>query len=309
MKIEIMGTHPLAGVFGWLFTQAGYETLWKRSAAEASVAVEILDGRKEKRGIRIQNEWKPISNLSSKADWIILFPSWGELEKLVGPVSELQSGAKILVLAPCWTELKVLEKLMPGKTVFWGLPTAGGIWTGEDALRSAVMAPIHWGTLGTVDEPVKNELAGLFTGAGFQPRFHEDLQTWLWISFAVNAGLNSQILSLVPATAGGTVEEAADLLFSSSRRLSRAVLAIREALRVVQARGADCRAYKSEVGPYNYPAWFASFVLHGILKKNEPALDIMKMPGGPDELLDALNEVTATARELKVPLKHLTVPQ
>ena len=46
-------------------------------------------------------------------------------------------------------------------------------------------------------------------------------------------------------------------LMNSSSELSLAIKAIREALKVVEARGVNLKLYKAELLPYKIPAWIA----------------------------------------------------
>lgn len=312
MKFLMVGHNPISVLYGWTLSQAGHQVeMMAMGSTPAQIELEIFDARKDHKGILVQNDWKPRYREALENDhdfeWIVISVSANQIESSVQKIAGSLAQANVLFFSPCWEDPAIFEALLPSGRCVWGAPVGAGLWATDASLTASLMPTVHLGAVSDFPEEKLNALSRTFSGAGFHPRLHTGMKTWLWISFALNAGLASQALQLSRLIPSGSLTEAFDLLLGSVRNLRKAVLAIREALGVVKARGVSLSAYKSEVGPYSYPAWFAAFVLQTILKKNEPALRIMKMSGGFEELTDTLNEVTATAGKLSLPLKALTV--
>ena len=74
----------------------------------------------------------------------------------------------------------------------------------------------------------------------------QNMVEWIWIHMAINAGVTST------AARSGNLENPEELalnLMNSSSELSLAIKAIREALKVVEARGVNLKLYKAELLP------------------------------------------------------------
>ena len=87
------------------------------------------------------------------------------------------------------------------------------------------------------------DLTDLLTSADLKWEVPHDMVEWIWIHMAINAGVTS-----TAATFGesGNPEELALNLMNSSSELSLAIKAIREALKVVEARGVNLKLYKAD---------------------------------------------------------------
>ena len=96
------------------------------------------------------------------------------------------------------------------------------------------------------------DLTALLTSADLKWEVPHDMVEWIWIHMAINAGVTST------AARSGNLENPEQLalnLMNSSSELSLVIKTIREALKVVEARGVNLKLYKAELLPYKIPAW------------------------------------------------------
>ena len=120
---------------------------------------------------------------------------------------------------------------------------------------------------------------------------------WIWIHMAINSGVTST------AARSGDLENPQQLalnLMNNSSELSLAIKTIREALKVVEARGVNLKLYKSEILPYKIPIWIASRAMKIMFAKNELTRKIMTLHNDKQDILYCCESVYQTGRELGV---------
>ena len=119
-----------------------------------------------------------------------------------------------------------------------------------------------------------SDLTTLLSSADLKWEVPHDMVEWIWIHMAINAGVTST------AARSGNLENPEELalnLMNSSSELSLAIKAIREALKVVEARGVNLKLYKAELLPYKIPAWIAGKAMKIMFAKNELTRKIMTL--------------------------------
>jgi len=119
---------------------------------------------------------------------------------------------------------------------------------------------------------------------------------------AINAGVTST------AARSGNLENPEQLalnLMNSSSELSLAIKAIREALKVVEARGVNLKLYKAELLPYKIPAWIAGKAMKVMFAKNELTRKIMTLHNDKQDIFYCCQSVYQTGQELGVKMPIL----
>jgi ketopantoate reductase len=152
---------------------------------------------------------------------------------LAGRVSK----ASILVFNNFWVDPQAATVQLPADRLVWGFPVAGGGFNEAGQLRGSLLKNVHFGTFSA--DPTERELSvrSTFQDAGFKIVEHRDFRGWLWTHFAINAGLHSQTLK-----AGSILR-----VFQVISEGRNAVLNIRELIPILQARGVDLKAHRSEI--------------------------------------------------------------
>ena len=126
-----------------------------------------------------------------------------------------------------------------------------------------------------------SDLTTLLSSADLKWEVPHDMVEWIWIHMAINAGVTST------AARSGNLENPEELalnLMNSSSELSLAIKAIREALKVVEARGVNLKLYKAELLPYKIPAWIAGKAMKSCCE-NELTRKIMTLHNDNRHLL------------------------
>ena len=130
------------------------------------------------------------------------------------------------------------------------------------------------------------ELISLFTSADLKCEIPHDMIEWIWIHMAINSGVTST------AARSGNLDD--------PQQLALAIKTIREALKVVEARGVNLKLYKSEILPYKIPIWIASRAMKVMFAKNELTRKIMTLHNDKQDILYCCESVYQTGRELGV---------
>jgi 2-dehydropantoate 2-reductase len=139
----------------------------------------------------------------------------------------------------------------------------------------------------------------LFERAGFTPDIKPDIIHWLWMHHAINAaGIG------VALWAGGI-----DQAVGNAWTIRRGVLAAREALQVVAARGVDLEPYPEASQVLKTPLWIAAIATMASVKltrKGRRLLQASHFSHSPDEMRRYYFDVLETGERLGVPMPHLS---
>jgi 2-dehydropantoate 2-reductase len=118
-------------------------------------------------------------------------------------------------------------------------------------LYGAPLPSVVFGTFGQPPTECERAVRGVFRDAGFRLQEQPDFRGWLWIHFVMDAGVHSQGLRV------GSLAK----LVGATGDLREALLATRELLPLVEARGIDLRRHRARVAPYRAPTWLTAPVL------------------------------------------------
>ena len=201
----------------------------------------------------------------------------------------------MLVFGNIWSEPLAAVGALPAGQLAWGFPGAGGGFGEDGVLRGTLLPSVVFGTLGKPPAERERAVRQAFREAGFRPREQPDFRGWLWIHFAQNAGLHSQALRLgsLARLAGATGD------------VREALLAARELLPLLEARGVDLRRHRSSVLPLRAPTWLTAPALAWLLAHVTPARRAVELHSNPEELRAVCRDTLAEARRLGVTVPRL----
>jgi len=136
-----------------------------------------------------------------------------------------------------------------------------------------------------------------FARANIKAECPHDMLEWIWLHITINAGVIT-----TAATLGDVRDSAAAArrLMGSAPALGRAVLAIRETIRITAARGIDMRNYKNEILPYKMPHNIAGILMKRMFRGNELTRRIMELHVNLDDLRYVCGSVYEWGKELCV---------
>lgn len=255
VKILMFGRGAIATVHGWALERAGHDVECyvrpgRASAYGEAVELDLLDARRWVWGQRVVQAW-PVryrEHLPPDHDFdlIVLSVPHHRLPEAAAFLAPRVGNATVLVFGNIWAEPLTAIGALPADQVAWGFPLAGGGFGEDGVLRGMLLPAVVFGTLDRPPTEREKATRRVFREAGFRLREKRDFRTWLWLHFAMNAGLHAQ--GLRRGTLSALVGATADL--------REALLTARELLPVLEARGADLR--RRDTLGYRAPTWLTA---------------------------------------------------
>lgn len=302
VKILMFGRGVIAVAYGWALERAGHHVEFYvrpgRAAAYGEVVdLDLLDARRRPWGKRVTERWQVRyrESLEPDHDFDLIVLSvqhynFAEAAAFLGPRA---GGATILVFNNLWVEPLTAISHLPADQVAWGFPGAGGGFGDDGVLRGALLPMVFFGTLDRPPTERERAVRQVFRGAGFRIQETSDFRGWLAVHFVQNAGLHTQSLRL------GSLSEL------TPGNVREAILATRELLPLVEARGVDLRRHRKELLPFRAPVWLAAPALAWLFGHFPPARVVMQAHANPEELRAFCRDTLAEARRLGVPVPRL----
>ncbi len=198
----MFGRGVIASLYGWALEKAGHSVeFYVRPGriAEHGSALDLRfsDARKKLQGVPVEETWQMRlrEDLPVDHDYELIVLSvqhyrFAEAAAFLGP---RVSKATVLVFNNFWTEPREATADLPADQLAWGFPMAGGGFDANGVLKGALFSRVQLGTFGTNPTAREAAVRRLFREAGFGIGEQRDFRGWLWIHFAVNAGLLSQV--------------------------------------------------------------------------------------------------------------------
>ena len=140
------------------------------------------------------------------------------------------------------------------------------------ALRGTLLPSVVFGTFGQPPTERERAVRQAFREAGFRLKEQPGFRGWLVIHFVSNAGLHSQGLRL------GSLSK----LVGATGDVREALLAIRELLPLVEARGVDLRRQRGGVVAFRAPTWLTAPALAWLLVHFAPARQKFEVHSNPE---------------------------
>ena len=304
MKILMFGRGVISAQYGWAFEKAGHTVEFYVRPGGATkygyvLPLKLLDARKKFQGELINENWK--INLREDIpdehdyDLIILSVQHYQFPAAANFLAPKVSGATVLIFNNFWEDPLEQVKAFPQDQLAWGFPQAGGGFDSIGVLTGALFADVQFGTFDT--EPTARELAvrDLFRNTGFKLFEHRDFKGWLWIHFAIEAGLFGKVVEV------GSVKKVA----GSKAYVKDAIRNVQQLLPIVAARGIDMSRHKADVAFYQKPAWLAGFLLRTLVRISAPFRLLIFSHNNPAEVKSYCRDVLEESKVLKLRFPRL----
>ncbi|MFB9926477.1 ketopantoate reductase family protein [Amycolatopsis halotolerans] len=305
MKILMFGRGVIATVYGWTLQRAGHDVeFYVRPGRAATygdtVDLDLFDPRHWRRGqrvekwpVRLREEVEPDHDF----DLIVLSVGHHRLAEATAFLAPRVGRATVLIFGNVWTEPLDAIGALPVDQVAWGFPQGGGGFGADGVLRGFLLRSVVFGTLG--QPPTDRELAvrQAFREAGLQIKERPDFRGWLWVHFVSDAGLFSQGLRL------GSLSQ----LAGSTRDVREGLLAGRELVPLLEARGIDLRRHRGGLLLFRAPTWLTAPVLAWLTAHFAPVRASFAAHNNPDaeEPREVCRDTLAEARRLGISAPRL----
>ncbi|MFF4616104.1 ketopantoate reductase family protein [Nonomuraea jabiensis] len=306
MKILMFGRGVIATIYGWALQQAGHDVeFYVRPGRAATygdaVDLDLFDTRRRVWGQRVVEKWpvryREALEPDHDFDLIVLSVPHHRLTEATAFLSPRVGQATVLVFGNIWTEPLAAIGAIPVDQIAWGFPLAGGGFGEDGVLRGALLPSVIFGTFGQPPTERERAVRQAFREAGLRLKEQHDFRGWLWVHFVSDAGLFSQGLRL------GSLSK----LAGATGDLREALLAGRELLPLLQARGLDLRRHRGGVLLFRAPTWLTAPVLAWLTAHVAPARVSLTAHSDPDaeEPREICRDTLAEARRLGVAVPRL----
>ena len=177
----------------------------------------------------------------------------------------------------------------------WGFPGAGGGFGDDGVLRASLLPIVYFGTLDRPMTERERAVRAAFRRAGLRIQEQRDFRGWLFIHFVQNAGLHTQSLKLGSLAAlGGKPDSARE-----------ALLAVRELLPLVEARGVALRRHRGDLLLLRAPVRLTAPLFAWVIGHFPPMRRVMEAHANLEELRTVCRDTLAEAHRLGVPVPRL----
>ncbi|BCY09896.1 ketopantoate reductase family protein [Actinoplanes sp. L3-i22] len=308
MKILMFGRGVIATMYGWALERAGHEIEFYVRPGRAeqygpAIDLDVLDSRERLRGRNVTERWpvryRETLDADHDFDLIVVSVQHYHFPEVVEFLAPRVGRATVLVFNNLWTEPREAVSALPADQVAWGFPGAGGGFDDAGVLHGSLLPMVFFGTLGGAPTAREQAVRQVFRGAGFKFRENDDFRGWLWLHFIQNAGMHTRSLKLGSlAKVAGSPAEAREV-----------VLAIRELLPLVAARGVDLRRHRGDVLAVQAPAWLTGPAMAWLLGHFEPVRRVLEAHANPEELRSVGRDTLAEARRLGVAVPRLAAAE
>jgi 2-dehydropantoate 2-reductase len=306
MKTLIVGLGNIGTIYGWALSEAGIDVTHVVRAGwvnlyEKGVKLDVPDLRDGHPDSPRATYHPKITEELSTADGyeLVVVPTRGyQLADAVGKYKDLTGESTFLLFGANWEGPQEIDKLLPRSRYLWGLAAANGGRSEDDTLVVNLRYDYRLGALEGSSHDKLEAVIELFGKADLRPDLKENIIEWLWVHYAINAGLVGTALY-----AGGIEELANDealMLFMMH--------AVRDSLKVLEKRGVDVTRYP-DTRPYledpigEFPASYANGILNTAY--GQRVVSASHFRSSPEEMRRFYLDVRETGELLDVYTPHL----
>jgi 2-dehydropantoate 2-reductase len=296
LNILVTGAGVIGTIYGWALSEAGnrvvhYVRPGKAARFRNDVPMDVLDGRKgHARYFRGPYPIQVTETISSADghDVVIVPTKHYQVEEALAQLVASTGQADFLLLTQNWRGTETLDSLLPRTRYAYGDAKAGGAFKGDTLV--AALASVDLGPAMGAVTPLTGKLAALFESAGIKTTLHEDMLHYLWVQYAILAGLWPALVR------AGSME----LVLRDRHAGQLGMKAVQECLEVVTRRGVDLSRYpetklfrSSSALRRWFGIWFFKFMLrHSEFVKRSSAHGL----NDPAEISTFYNDLITTGR-------------
>jgi 2-dehydropantoate 2-reductase len=303
MKVLIVGRGVVGTIYGWALSQAGIDvTHVVRKQLPGTDILDLLDLRPGyPKNNRVTYTPKTAGQIgpADGFDLVIVATTHYQAAEAIRQYLPGAPRATFLLFTANWDGPAEIDGLLPRSSMLWGYAGASGGRDAEGTLMVTMNPSVRFGMLEGCDPDKFKAVTELFQHAGFTLDIKSNIVEWLWVHHAINAGGIGVCL-----WAGGIAEATRSL-----KTLRLGVWAIRDALKVVAARGVDLQLYPDAKSILNMPVWLAGLAATYAIRctaKGRRLLGASHFEHSPEEMKRYYFDVLNTGEKLGVAMPHLS---
>jgi 2-dehydropantoate 2-reductase len=303
MKVLIIGRGVVGTIYGWALSQAGVDvTHVVRRELPNTATLDLLDLRPGyPKNTRVTYVPKTVAQIgpADGFDLVIVATKHYQAAEAIRQYLPGAPHATFLLFTANWDGTAEIDGLLPRSSILWGYAAASGGPDAQGILIVTVNPSVRFGMLEGSDPEKFKDVTELFQQAGFTLDIKPNIVEWLWVHHATNAGGIGICL-----WAGGVAEAT-----RSFKTMRLGVLATREALDVVAARGVDLAHYPDARTVLNVPVWLAGLPIFYAIRfteKGRRLLGASHFDHSPEEMKRYYFDVLNAGEKLGVAMPHLS---
>ncbi|MFA5180135.1 MAG: 2-dehydropantoate 2-reductase N-terminal domain-containing protein [Syntrophales bacterium] len=306
MKILLIGTGNVGLMHGWVLSEAGVDVthvVHKGSLGKHAhdIQMDVMDMR---RGVpeKYMASYSPkvVDEVSPNDSYDLVIVATNHLQAVdaVKEYKDKTPSANFLMYCANWNGLDEFDALLGRRRYLWGYSVFSGAKGSDGLLYANIQGTYRIGELPGGPAGMLDKINETFSKAQIKPDIKENIIEWLWIHFAVNAGMLGTIL----------VEGA---MPSSSTPLDVWVFiirSVRDALNVLEARGVNYRNYPdTKVFQIENDEQAARMLREGMMDMPhyERTMAHSHVHSNPGEMKSYYLDVVETGERLGVPIEYL----
>ena len=304
MKVLIVGRGVVGTIYGWALSVAGIDVthVVRKEGLPCTDTLDLLDLRPGyPKNTRVTYAPKTVGQISPSDgfDLVIVATKHYQAAQAIRQYLPGAPRATFLLFTANWDGTAEIDSLLPRSSILWGYSASSGGADTQGILIATVAPTVRFGMLEGSDPEKFKAVTELFQRAGFAMDIKPNIIEWLWVHHAINAGGIG-----IALWAGGIAEATRSL-----KIMRLGVLAIREALDVVAARGVDLKYYSDAKSILNGPAWIAALAAIYAIRFTEKGRRLFKASHfaySPEEMKRYYYDVLNTGERLGVAMPRLS---
>ena len=302
-KVLIVGRGVVGTIYGWALSQAGIDVthVVRGEGLSDTANLDLLDLRPgHPKHARVTYAPKTVRQIgpADGFDLVIVATKHYQAAEAIRQYLPGAPRATFLLFTANWDGTGEIDRLLPRSSMLWGYAAASGGPDARGILTVTVAPTVRFGMLQGSDPARFEAVTRLFQLAGFALDVKANIVEWLWVHHAINAGGIGICL-----WAGGIAE--ATRSFTTMRL---GVLAMREALDVVAARGVALQDYPDARSVLTIPAWLAGLPVFCAVRFTEKGRRLLRashFTHSPEEMKRYYFDVLHTGEQMGVAMPHL----
>jgi 2-dehydropantoate 2-reductase len=300
MNILVVGAGIIGTIYGWVLSE-GQDSVThfvrpgKSGPIASGIPLDILDKRRghPRRFVGLYPIRTVESVPSGGFDFVIVPTKPYQLEAALAQLAPQQTKACFLLLTQNWRGTTEIDRTLSGPPYLYGDAKAGGTFRGT-TLVGALLPKLDLGVVHNEHSTALDLAASAFERAGIQITRHADILEYIWVQYAINAGLWPALVR------AGSL----DGLLRNRELGDRSLQAVKECLEVVVARGVDLGAYPDTRMFYNpspIVRRLAGYAITLMFRFNEVVRrSSAHALGDPKEIVTAYFDLLDTGKDLGI---------
>lgn len=240
MKLLIVGAGIIGSIYGWALSRAGYDVTHfvrpgKIQQLAQGIPIDVLDSRKRHDKQYIGHHALKVTetlSLSNGFDIVIVPTKPYQVENVLKQITPFLDKEDYLLLTQNWKGTTAIDSVLPQSRYLYGDAKAGGSLQ-NGTLISAIFPTIDIGQVNGRKDNCLTRTAALFESIGINPTLQDNILHYIWVQYAINAGLWPALVR-----AGGL-----EALLTDRHTGNLSLFAVKECLEVVARRGVDLKKY------------------------------------------------------------------